>query len=122
MSQRLGNLICNMYPIQTLHPVHLYVVARHHVSYSPIYTANNNVFHAACKWAHSQAFVTQCVFVQVASSTLDASAKIYAGRVDSIYTDAFKVLTGFGRDNQNQNEGVWQCVELRVHLLLATCG
>ena len=35
---------------------------------------------------------------QVASSTLDASAKIYAGRVDSIYNDAFKVLGGLGRE------------------------
>ncbi|XP_064398390.1 condensin complex subunit 2-like [Halichondria panicea] len=39
---------------------------------------------------------------QMASSTLDASAKIYAGRVDSIYTDAYKVLTGFGRESQNE--------------------
>ena len=38
----------------------------------------------------------------MASSTLDASAKIYAGRVDSIYTDAYKVLTGFGRESQNE--------------------
>lgn len=35
---------------------------------------------------------------QVASSTLDASAKIYAGRVDSIYNDIFKVLGGLGRE------------------------
>lgn len=40
-----------------------------------------------------------CVsLLQVASSTLDASAKIYAGRVDSIYNDAFKVLGGLGRE------------------------
>lgn len=38
----------------------------------------------------------------MASSTLDASAKIYAGRVDYIYTDALKVLTGFGREGQNE--------------------
>lgn len=36
---------------------------------------------------------------QVASSTLDASAKIYAGRVDSMYNDAFKVLGGLGREH-----------------------
>lgn len=34
---------------------------------------------------------------QVASCTLDASAKIYAGRVDSIHTQAYKMLSGFGR-------------------------
>jgi hypothetical protein len=36
---------------------------------------------------------------QLASSTLDASAKIYAGRVDAIHSDAYKVLTGLGRSN-----------------------
>lgn len=38
---------------------------------------------------------------QVASCTLDASAKIYAGRVDSIHAQAYKMLGGLGRaDNQ----------------------
>lgn len=36
---------------------------------------------------------------QIASSTLDAGAKIYAGRVDSIYNDIFKVLGGLGREH-----------------------
>lgn len=40
---------------------------------------------------------------QVAGCTLDASAKIYAGRVDSIYNDAFKMLGGLGwNDLQEQ--------------------
>ncbi|XP_067656794.1 condensin complex subunit 2-like [Haliotis asinina] len=34
---------------------------------------------------------------QIASSTLDASAKIYAGRVDCIHAEAYKVLSGLGR-------------------------
>ncbi len=38
-----------------------------------------------------------CVLLQVASSTLDASAKIYAGRVDAIHAETYKVLTGLGR-------------------------
>lgn len=33
---------------------------------------------------------------QVASSTLDASVKIYAGRVDHIHTHTYKVLSGLG--------------------------
>ena len=42
-----------------------------------------------------------CVLIQVASCTLDASAKIYAGRVDSIHAQAYKMLGGLGRaDNQ----------------------
>ena len=40
---------------------------------------------------------------QVASCTLDASAKIYAGRVDSIHAQAYKMLGGLGRaDNQGK--------------------
>ncbi|XP_060588425.1 condensin complex subunit 2-like [Ruditapes philippinarum] len=34
---------------------------------------------------------------QVASTTLDASAKIYAGRVDAIHAETYKVLSGLGR-------------------------
>lgn len=33
---------------------------------------------------------------QVASTTLDASAKIYAGRVDAIHSETYKVLSGLG--------------------------
>ncbi|XP_048585600.1 condensin complex subunit 2 [Nematostella vectensis] len=40
---------------------------------------------------------------QVASCTLDASAKIYAGRVDSIHAQAYKMLGGLGRA-ENQDE------------------
>ena len=41
----------------------------------------------------SESFLTR----QLASSTLDASAKIYAGRVDAIHTEMYKVLSGLGR-------------------------
>lgn len=42
--------------------------------------------------------------LQVASCTLDASAKIYAGRVDSIHAQAYKMLGGLGRaDNQGKH-------------------
>lgn len=37
---------------------------------------------------------------QVASTTLDASAKIYAGRVDAIHAETYKVLTGLGRSGE----------------------
>ena len=39
--------------------------------------------------------------IQVASCTLDASAKIYAGRVDSIHAQAYKMLGGLGRADEN---------------------
>lgn len=45
-------------------------------------------------------------FFQVASSTLDAGAKIYAGRVDSMYNDAFKVLGGLGSRDHNKGKRV----------------
>ncbi|KAK3096126.1 hypothetical protein FSP39_023492 [Pinctada imbricata] len=59
---------------------------------------------------------------QVASTTLDASAKIYAGRVDAIHAETYKVLTGLGREkdktkeddegkvyNEDENiEGTWE--------------
>ncbi|NXR25344.1 CND2 protein, partial [Cinclus mexicanus] len=35
---------------------------------------------------------------QVAAGTLDASAKIYAVRVDSVHADAFKVLGHLGKE------------------------
>ncbi|KAK3797698.1 hypothetical protein RRG08_054716 [Elysia crispata] len=46
---------------------------------------------------------------QVASSTLDASVKIYAGRVDHIHTHTYKVLSGLGggkTGNDAEAEGV----------------
>ncbi|XP_076436005.1 LOW QUALITY PROTEIN: condensin complex subunit 2-like [Babylonia areolata] len=39
---------------------------------------------------------------QVASSTLDASAKIYAGRVDFIHSETYKVLSGLGTGNKQE--------------------
>lgn len=45
-------------------------------------------------------------YLQVAGCTLDAGAKIYAGRVDSIYNDAFKMLGGLGRGGSN-DAGKW---------------
>ena len=37
---------------------------------------------------------------QVASSTLDAGAKIYAGRVDFVHKETYRVLGGLGRGGQ----------------------
>ena len=58
----------------------------------------------------SQWYDTECnpmfrVRWQVASSTLDASAKIYAGRVDAIHSETYKVLTGLGRGADKQEKG-----------------
>ena len=50
------------------------------------------------------------MILQVASSTLDASAKIYAGRVDAIHSETYKVLTGLGRGSDKHEKGravVW---------------
>lgn len=41
---------------------------------------------------------------QIASCTLDAGAKIYAGRVDSIHTQAYKMLSGLGRTENDQGK------------------
>lgn len=41
---------------------------------------------------------------QVASTTLDASAKIYAGRVDAIHAETYKVLSGLGRSADKQKQ------------------
>lgn len=37
--------------------------------------------------------------LQVAAGTLDASAKIYAVRVDSVHADTFKVLSHLGKES-----------------------
>ncbi|KGL79151.1 Condensin complex subunit 2, partial [Tinamus guttatus] len=36
---------------------------------------------------------------QIAAGTLDASAKIYAVRVDTVHADVYKVLGGLGKDS-----------------------
>lgn len=41
---------------------------------------------------------------QVASTTLDASAKIYAGRVDAIHSETYKVLSGLGRGQDKSKQ------------------
>ena len=41
---------------------------------------------------------------QVASCTLDASAKIYAYRVDCVHSDTLKMAGGLGRSKQMGNE------------------
>ncbi|PAA76521.1 hypothetical protein BOX15_Mlig008001g3, partial [Macrostomum lignano] len=38
---------------------------------------------------------------QLASSSLDAGAKIYAGRVDAVHREAYKVMGGLGRNDAN---------------------
>lgn len=40
----------------------------------------------------------------MASSSLDASAKIYAGRVDAVHQETYKVLTGLGRSDKKTDE------------------
>lgn len=45
------------------------------------------------------------LFLQMASSSLDASAKIYAGRVDAVHQETYKVLTGLGRSDKENGEG-----------------
>ena len=41
----------------------------------------------------------------MASSSLDASAKIYAGRVDAVHQETYKVLTGLGRSDSKPSKG-----------------
>ncbi|CAH8499132.1 unnamed protein product [Heterobilharzia americana] len=43
---------------------------------------------------------------QIASSSLDAGAKIYAGRVDAVHQETYQVLTGLGRSGNPQNAEV----------------
>lgn len=49
----------------------------------------------------------------MAAGTLDASAKIYAVRVDAVHTDVFRVLGGLGKDVpsleevESQGAGAW---------------
>src|SRR4051812_21736720 len=40
---------------------------------------------------------------QVAGTTLDASAKIYAYRVDSVHRETFKIAGGLGRSDKETN-------------------
>ncbi|VDL94601.1 unnamed protein product [Schistocephalus solidus] len=40
---------------------------------------------------------------RMASSSLDASAKIYAGRVDAVHQETYKVLTGLGRSDSKKS-------------------
>ncbi|NWR64821.1 CND2 protein, partial [Bucorvus abyssinicus] len=42
---------------------------------------------------------------KVAASTLDASAKIYAVRVDTVHADTYKVLGGLGKDSAPMKDG-----------------
>jgi len=42
---------------------------------------------------------------QIASCTLDAGVKIYAYRVDSVHSEAYKVLGSLGRAVENQDDG-----------------
>eukprot|EP00127_Corallochytrium_limacisporum_P004873 Clim_evm17s191 gene=Clim_evmTU17s191 len=41
---------------------------------------------------------------QAASTTIDASVKIFSYRVDSVHDDTFKVVKGLNRNNENENE------------------
>ena len=56
--------------------------------------------------------------VQVAGCTIDASAKIYAGRVDSIYNDAHKVLGGLVHSDQPPGKGLYRELLVLLRILL----
>ncbi|NWX12008.1 CND2 protein, partial [Aegotheles bennettii] len=42
---------------------------------------------------------------RLAASTIDASAKIYAARVDAVHADTYKVLGGLGKDSAPTKDG-----------------
>lgn len=47
---------------------------------------------------------------QAAGSTLDASAKIYAYRVDCVHQETYKIAGGLGRtDKNNKKQGKTEC-------------
>ena len=46
---------------------------------------------------------------------MDAGAKIYAGRVDAIYNDVYKMLGGFGRANK-QSKAKGYCSLLGIYI------
>ena len=76
----------------------------------PAQSLNMGVWWMSIGMVASQWYDTECnpmfrVRWQVASSTLDASAKIYAGRVDAIHSETYKVLTGLGRGADKQEKG-----------------
>ena len=76
----------------------------------------NRPWLAAIEYSKQLSFYQNCVtflfpFPQVASCTLDASAKIYAGRVDSIHAQAYKMLGGLGRA-ENQGSITWKYILL----------
>ncbi|GAA55795.1 condensin complex subunit 2 [Clonorchis sinensis] len=48
---------------------------------------------------------------QIASSSLDAGAKIYAGRVDAVHQETYQVLTGLGRSDKAPAENAEDCTE-----------
>ncbi len=67
---------------------------------------------------------SQCetaIVLQVASSTLDASAKIYAGRVDAIHSETYKVLTGLGRGSEKQDKGI-ETFQKRLSVQSPSCA
>lgn len=43
-------------------------------------------------------------FVQVVSSALDASTKIYASRVDRVHMDGLKIAGGLGKMNEKEKQ------------------
>lgn len=74
----------------------------------------NGLWLAAIEYSKQLSRYQNCVtflflFPQVASCTLDASAKIYAGRVDSIHAQAYKMLGGLGRA-ENQGSITWKYI------------
>ena len=64
-------------------------------------------------------FNTNKTTIQVAGCTLDASAKIYAGRVDSIHIQAYKMLGGLGRAEKDRGKSIilncYYCLACSMH-------
>lgn len=53
--------------------------------------------------------VTLSIIVWQASCTLEAGVKIYALRVDSVHSEAYKVLGGISRAGLEEQQGLSFC-------------
>ena len=87
-------LIMMMYPIFIIHfnPLINLLIVYLIQNYNYIMYIINPNYHCICI----------CIYfnpksIQSASCTLDAGVKIYAGRVDSVHADAYKMLGSLGR-------------------------
>ncbi|MGH0184176.1 UNVERIFIED_CONTAM: hypothetical protein FKN15_014577 [Acipenser sinensis] len=70
-----------------------------------IFFVGGNVETIFCRnWKNQELF-------KVAAGTLDASAKIYAVRVDAVHADTYRVLGGLGKDSKPGPEGEQEAQE-----------